>query len=729
MVIRWRPMDEHSSDLPESDISPRAPAAARCQCQVNERSASAPPVLPSSAASSVVAHDVAQVAPLFKDAIDRLAGSIGKYVIGERLGEGAEADVFFALESDVDRPPVALKVLKYEHLDNPDIVRHFRQAAERLARLDHPNIVRVRDLGRPDDEPPYVALQYASGGSLAEHQESFLDPREVAELMLKVAQAIQHAHERGVLHGDISPSNILLEGRNPVVTDFVGKRLGHLPHGIDAGKFNYMSPEKAKGQGDTVAADTFSMGAVLYELLQGAPPIQAATAEEVRVAYETSPPRPITSFRGRRGVPHEALLSGLDSVCRTAIHSNPSQRYRSAQVFADNLLRVLLRKPTHHPRVPFWSRVKLGVERSPWMSFAVLTAIVALVIADVYIIQSAGYGQQAQSQSTLEYNKFSAHLQAQAMLATLRKFEQSMRETAADQQIVRYLEEGSAGVYPQAALEAGLNRSRLDGIAVFDLAGTLLARHPYPAGIIGRSFTFRDYHRCVTALMNASYQHGFNGTCITPVYHGESSRTMEVSFAAPVIDELWGIPVGYQIQSYHARRTLEIEETRNRQSGLGGQTIAMFGRRGVDRLDDQLTEEQRESKYKRLTVAAHPALFGTAEYSMDRRISAKVIDAFEVGLPGAQLDGLDAAPVTDDAYVDPVTNVESLAAFAPVGATGYVIAVSTPREVALRAWKHHWELLILSLGLLNAGLVGLGITAVVIANRSPLPRDGTGRSS
>jgi serine/threonine protein kinase len=717
-------MDDHSPDPPSSDASPEP--ATGCCCR-----GSGPTYSPSRAHATpaIESHALSDAALGLKDAIDRLAGSIGKYVVREKLGEGGEADVFLAFERDVDRPPVALKVLKYEHLDNPNVVRHFRQAAERLARLDHPNIVRVRDLGRPDDEPPYVALQYASGGSLAEHQEGFLNPREVAELMLKVAQAIQHAHERGVLHGDISPSNILLEGRSPVVTDFVGKRLGQLPHGIDAGTFNYMSPQKANGQGDTVEADTFSMGAVLYELLQGAPPIRAVTAEEVRLAYETCPPRPITSFRGRRGVPYEELLPALDSVCRTAIHANPSQRYRSAQVFADNLLRVLLRKPTHHPRVPFWGRAKLWVERSPWMSSAVLAAIVALAVADVYIIESAGYGQEGQSQSTLEYNKFSAHLQAQAMLATLRKFEQSMRETATDPQIIRYLQDGVGGVYPKQALEAGLNRSRLDGIAVFDLTGTLLARYPYPGGIIGRDFSFRDYHNCVMQLLDASYRHGSVGTCLTPVYHGESSKTMEVSFAAPILDELGEVPVGYQIQSYHARRTLEIEETRNRQPAVDGQTIAMYGHRGVDRNDDKLSDDARKSKYGRLFVAAHPALFGSAEYSMAKDVSTRIINAFEVGAPGAQLEGLDAAPITDDSFVDPVTRVESLAAFAPVGATGYVIAVSTPRDVALGAWKHHWELLILSLGLLNAGLFALGITTVIMANRSPLSRDGGGRSS
>lgn len=720
-------MNDPSLDSPSSAACDASTMPDECSCA--RRAARASKRQPLLTGPAEEWRDLSDVALEMQGTIERLESSIGKYVLREKLGEGGEAEVFLAFERDVDRPPVALKVLKFEHLDNRAVVRHFRQAAERLARLDHPNIVRVRDLGRPDDEPPFVALQYASGGSLAEHQEGFSNPREVAELMLKVAHAVQHAHERGVLHGDISPSNILLEGRNPIVTDFVGKRLGHLPRGIDAGTFNYMSPEKANGQGDTVGADTFSMGAVLYELLQGAPPIQAHTAEEVRSAHEASPPRPITTFRGRRGGPHEALLPGLNAVCQTAMHRNPSQRYSSAQVFRDNLWRVLHHLPTHHPKVPFWTRARMWVERSPWMSAAVLSAIAALVIADIYIVKSAGYGQEAQLVSTLEYNRFSAQLQAQAMLATLRKFEQSMRETARDPQIVEYLENGVEAPYPEQALEVALNRSRLDGIAVFDLSGTLLARRPYPGRALGRNFAFRDYHSCVQSLLGMTHQSGWHGACLSPVYHGESSRTMEISFAAPILDELWGVPVGYHIQSYHARRTLEIEETRNRQPGVEGQTIAMFGRRGVDRNDHLLSDAARTRKYSCLVVAAHPALFGSDEYVMGPEISARIFEAFEVGPPGAQLEGLDAAPITDDKYVDPVTRVESLAAFAPVGSTGYVIAVSTPRSVALGTWEHHWELLILSLGLLNAGLLGLGITTVVLATRSPLRSDGMGRWS
>lgn len=647
---------------------------------------------------------------------DEMARGAERYVLREKLGEGGEADVYVAFERDVDRPPVALKVLKRAHRNSPEVVRHFIESAERLARLDHPNIIRVRELGRPDDNPPYVALQLVTGGSLAEHQENFRNPREVAELMLKVARAVQYAHERGVLHGDISPANILIEGRSPLLTDFVGKRLGHAPSGIQAGKFNYMSPEKANGQGDTVGADTFSMGAVLYELLSGVPPIRANCAAEVAELCAATPLAAIESFRGRRGVESETLLPALEAVCRTALDANVARRYASAIAFADNLERVLRGLPTLHPPVPFLGRIRLWVVRHPLMSLVACVGAVALVVSDFCVAISALEAKQTQESNVLESNKVIAQLQAQAMLGAARDFEAHTRDAARDPEIVAFLK-APDGAPPAAALETQLGRSRLDTIAVFDLEGTLLARSPHPGRrLIRAPFPFRDYHRCVLELLASPEQLAQSSACISPVYKGESSKRMEFSWASPVLDD--STPVGYVIQSYHARRTLDVQETHNRHTG---RVIAMFGHRGVDRNDDKLEASEKLSKYGRLTAAAHPELFGSSEHTMDATLSRRLLGAFQVGQAGAHFEELDAEPQAEAHYVDPVTEVDSLGAFAPVGATGYVIAVSTPRSLGLASWENHWRYLILSLGMLNAGLIGLGVAALMATSRGRLP--------
>lgn len=663
-----------------------------------------------------------EVRGLFEGALEELDIVVGRYEIREKLGEGGEANVYLAYARSAERLPVALKVLKPEHRGSREMVRHFRRAAERLARLDHGNIISVRELGHHKGNPPYVALQYASGGSLAEHIENFRNPLEAADLMLHVARAIQHAHERGVLHGDISPSNILLEGKKPLVTDFVANRIGQLRGGVEGGKCKYMSPEKARGQGDTAATDTFGMGAVLYEMLQGAPPTSATTIEEVRTAYDKPLPR-IVSVPGLHGGAYERLLPGLDAFCRTALHPNPNARYRSAQAFAENLQRVLRGLPTYHPYVPFTGRARMWALRNPWLGVVVLVGVVAVLIADLYIARSANNGAEIQANSILDYNKHSAQLQAQAMLEVFRKFEVSLIEAAREPTFISYVDNPD-GPPPLAVLEEQLQRSRLDGIALFDLSGTLLGRYPDPgAGIVGRDFDFRDYHECVMRLIESANIRGFRGVCVTPVYHGESSKTMEISFAAPILDQTKQVPIGYQIQSYHARRTLDIEESKNRQTGLVGRTTALFGHRGIDRADLTRDPEAVEAKRSRMAAAAHPELFGSAEFYMDVELSKRISDAFEVGRPGAQLDGLDAQPLTEPHYSDPVTGVDSLAAIAPVGATGYVIVVSTPRETALASWRHHSDLLSLSLGLLNGGLLALGVIIVVLATRSSRPND------
>lgn len=714
-VIEPNPDSERSGENPPRESSHRAPAAHRPAGWGD--SSGFDEAAPSEAGVGLGFEDVRG---LFEGALEELETVVGRYEISEKLGEGGEANVYLAYARSVERLPVALKVLKPEHRSNREMVRHFRRAAERLARLDHPSIISVRELGHHKDNPPYVALQYASGGSLADHSENFRNPLEAAELVLKVARAIQHAHERGVLHGDISPSNVLLEGKKPLVTDFVANRIGQLRGGIEGGKCKYMPPEKAKGHGDTAATDTFGMGAVLYEMLQGSPPTSASTIEEVRTAYDKPPPR-IVSFRGLKGVAHEHLLPELDAFCRTALHPNPNGRYRSAQAFVENLDRVLRGLPTYQPFVPFTGRARMWLSRSPWMGVLLTLGIAAVLIADLYIARSANNGAEIQASSILEYNKHSAHLQAQAMLEVFRKFEVSLYEAGQEPAFISYLED-PFGPPPQAVLREQLLRSRLDGIALFDLSGTLLGRYPDPgAGIIGRDFSFRDYHTCMMKLLEAADLRGFKGLCVTPVYHGESSKTMEISFAAPILDEDGEVPIGYQIQSYHARRTLDVEESKNRQTGLAGQTTALFGHRGIDRADTKRDKEAVNAKLSRMAAAAHPALFGTAEFAMDAELSGRIIKAFEVGQPGAQLDGLDAEPLTEEHYVDPVTGIDSLAAIVPVGATGYVVVASTPRETALASWQRHSDLLILSLGLLNAGLLALGVIIVVLVTRSSRP--------
>src|SRR5437899_5384235 len=205
---------------------------------------------------------------------------LGNYQILEEIGRGGMGVIYRARQRH-SRRIVALKRLVSYHADSRETLERFRREAEAAASLDHPNILPIYEVGQGEDGLPFFSMKYATGGSLQKAGPALRNElRECVRLMAKVGRAVQYAHEHGVLHRDLKPGNILLDGRGePFVTDFgLAKWLDtstDLTRSLAIfGTPGYIAPEQAKGPAAklTPAADVYSLGAVLFDLFTGRPP-------------------------------------------------------------------------------------------------------------------------------------------------------------------------------------------------------------------------------------------------------------------------------------------------------------------------------------------------------------------------------------------------------------------------------------------------------------------------
>jgi eukaryotic-like serine/threonine-protein kinase len=265
----------------------------------------------------------------------------GDYEILEEIARGGMGVVYRARQLSLNRP-VALKMIRAGRLASPEEMERFRFEAEAAANLVHPHIVQVYDVGEHLGQL-YFSMRLVEGGSLARRLTEFgRDPLHAARLVATVAQAVDHAHRQGFWHRDLKPANILLDSSGrPLVTDFgLAKRVkgdtSLTQSGAILGTPSYMAPEQAAGgkQPLTAAADVYSLGAVLYELLTGRPPFRAETVRETIFLVLESEPLPPSTLRP--GLPVD-----LERVCLKCLEKNPNARYPTPKALADDLERFL----------------------------------------------------------------------------------------------------------------------------------------------------------------------------------------------------------------------------------------------------------------------------------------------------------------------------------------------------------------------------------------------------
>ncbi|MCA9152277.1 MAG: protein kinase, partial [Planctomycetales bacterium] len=324
----------------------------------------------------------------------------GRFEIRGLLGAGGMATVFRAYDPVLERD-IALKIPYPGLMLDPTARERFAREAKAAGLLRHPNIVRVFEFGQVGGIW-YLALEYCEGPSMSEWLAKPPEPLTVdvcLRMIIAIAEAVQHAHDRGVIHRDLKPGNIIMDAPasaadetsthvTPRVTDFGLARVASANSeltrsGTTLGTAEFMSPEQIRGKGDAVdqATDQFSLGTILYLMLTGVSPFRREQFEQTVLAVcESDPTRP---SRLNPSVPKD-----LDAVCLKAMEKQPANRYATVGQFADDLLRVLQKKPTVARPVSRAEASRRWIVRHPSLSFSILTVMIAAIVGVAAAVKS-----------------------------------------------------------------------------------------------------------------------------------------------------------------------------------------------------------------------------------------------------------------------------------------------------------------------------------------------------
>jgi len=318
---------------------------------------------------------------------------LGDYELLEEIGRGAQGVVYRARQKSLNRV-VALKIIGVGHWATKAHVKRFRLEAEAAARLDHPFIVPIHEIGESNGSC-YFSMQLVEGGQLDQVvKREPMPSRPAAELIAKLARTVDYAHQRGILHRDIKPGNILLDAKgDPHLTDFGLARLLETESTVTRttealGTPSYMAPEQARGGNAQLssATDVYGLGAVLYQLLTGHPPfVGETTYETIRLVLDTDPRQP--------RLLNPKVDRDLSTICLKCLEKDPKQRYASALGLAEDLEHWLRHEPTQARRAGILIRGNKWIRRKPLAAALIvsLVALAAVISWNIWKSQFAGH--------------------------------------------------------------------------------------------------------------------------------------------------------------------------------------------------------------------------------------------------------------------------------------------------------------------------------------------------
>lgn len=415
--------------------------------------------------------------------------SVGPYVLLQKLGEGGMGTVWAAEQRAPVRRRVALKLIK-PGMDSQQVLRRFEAERQALALMDHPNIAKVFDAGATESGRPYFAMELVKGVPITKYcDELGLTVRQRLELFIPVCRAIQHAHTKGVVHRDVKPSNVLVaveDGRPvPKVIDFgvakalhrrLADRTVYTEIGGVVGTLEYMAPEQAELSALDVdtRADVYALGALLYELLTGSPPLDktrlaaAGLAEVVRIIKEEEPQRPSTRLSEsaetlpglaaqRRTEPSRLareVRGDLDWVVMKCLEKDRSRRYETANALARDVERHLADEPVEARPPGRGYRLRKFARRNRGPLAAAALVLLTLVAGAAVATWQAVRATKAEGLAERRYEKErearkDADAARKAADAAQRK---AVSEAHKSEQVAAFMKRMLAAVGPSAAL-------------------------------------------------------------------------------------------------------------------------------------------------------------------------------------------------------------------------------------------------------------------------------------
>lgn len=336
MIVTWLPsrlrrdippaLDELVATCLHPEADKRYPSLAHFLAAVNDQRPDAAP------SPSMIAME------------DSLVGqTLGAYRLVERLGQGGMATVYKAYEPALNRH-VAIKVLPQFFANDPNFTTRFRREAKAVAKLSHPNIVPIYSYGESSGIT-YIAMQYVEGGTLKHERGEKMDYQSALRLLLPITRALGYAHQRGIIHRDVKPSNVLIgEGSWPLLADFGLARMAEASSekltgtGVGMGTPMYMSPEQGQGVNVDHRSDIYSLGIMLYEFITGDVPFRADTPMAIVIKHMTAPmPMP-------RSV-DPSIPEAVESLILKATAKDSADRFQTAEEMADAMEALLLGVP------------------------------------------------------------------------------------------------------------------------------------------------------------------------------------------------------------------------------------------------------------------------------------------------------------------------------------------------------------------------------------------------